>query len=883
MENFNYLYKYECSETIARFSIQGINSESAGSKPVEVEIVYTEAKKNLKRIQKMIASYSFKDNQDYFDFFYTCCVLYFTFKAVSFKKNVDEETAVLKELIQKAIQDCKKIKKFDSRISFTEDDFDLLPDSYPQVKCFWNWTPYIEDYDTIFHINLHSNFQQKCRKEYVKLYKTGTCNNKNYDFNLFVIMYFADFWPKSKENYTTWNKNFCHWCACSANKKDYAENLNNFIINYFHAYCTDETNTKGNLYNFYGRYEYYNNHGNRFGFFPGLNPEKTKTPEERLNDITECSKIKNYKDAFEYYYPRLHYLFTTIESYKDLCKWAIYDSLFKDKTHGLENLINTVFGELFGGEKKQWNSQILNDIRKDYHNRYKNNPGIVICLYYLLRTMELSYIEKTLIHTNKTELSEKSEAQNLENHNELTKIDLATLLLFKCTYHKIPHEELIFQDETKNSKINEKDSELIEMMLYFAFWENIGYWNCHEHYYIDNSTGDLTYISERKQALHEFYQNFVNGDFSYEAQLKQILNKLTKFLHFNKENCFDSINFSDQCSSIRVIYALSTMYSNPKDSIINLMNYVHELQMKNYSLHIDTKICFEDEDKAETVKKDLDNKFAKVKESDFGFEIPNLMQTFYPFNKISIKETYKDKRDVPGVYGESVEETIEKYKPLPPVLERKITCKLMSETDKKLTISITQIKSDKNDLNYNNGLFKLSRDEDFSITYSNNIRNHYMYDDRSMSVHERVLKCIQRFIEDNKIIDLIKFNYETKKYLESENNDIKGYYGIKNLSLKLDYFTSEIIKAIRPEKQFDDVWTECIGNSGKPNIKSSELRNFSLQEKLGTEFINNLQDFLGIICTTQGLADSDGNEGDFLSLYSTQILIYLSCLAFEFL
>ena len=413
------------------------------------------------------------------------------------------------------------------------------------------------------------------------------------------------------------------------------------------------------------------------------------------------------------------------------------------------------------------------------------------------------------------------------------------------------------------------------MMLYFAFWENIGYWNCHEHYYIDNSTGDLTYINERKQALHEFYQNFVNGDFSYEVQLKQILNKLTKFLHFNKENCFDSINFSDQCSSIRVIYALSTMYANPKDSIINLMNYVHELQMKNYSLHIDTKICFEDEDKAETVKKDLDNKFAKVKESDFGFEIPNLMQTFYPFNKISIKETLKDKRDVPGVYGESVEETIEKYKPLPPVLERKITCKLMSETDKKLTVTVEQNKK---------GTFYLSRKEDFSITYSNNIRNHYMYDDRSMSVHERVLKCIQIFIEENKINDLIKFNYETKKYLESEDSNIKGSSGLINLIKKLNYFTSEIIKAIRPKKQFDDVWKECIGNSGSPNIgNENELKNFSLQENLGTEFINNFQDFLGIICTTQGLTDSNGYEGDFLSLYSTQILIYLSCLAFEFL
>ena len=140
MENFNYLYNYECSETIARFSMQGVNYET-------VNIVYKEAKENLKRIQKMIATYSFKDNQDNFDFFYSCCVLYFTFKAVSFyasyKNKVGKELSSLKELIQKAIQDCKKIKEFDSCISFTEDDFDLLPDFYHPVKCFWNWTPYI--------------------------------------------------------------------------------------------------------------------------------------------------------------------------------------------------------------------------------------------------------------------------------------------------------------------------------------------------------------------------------------------------------------------------------------------------------------------------------------------------------------------------------------------------------------------------------------------------------------------------------------------------------------------------------------------------------------------------------------------------------------------
>ena len=42
---------------------------------------------------------------------------------------------------------------------------------------------------------------------------------------------------------------------------------------------------------------------------------------------------------------------------------------------------------------------------------------------------------------------------------------------------------------------------------------------------------------------------------------------------------------------------------------------------------------------------------------------------------------------------------------------------------------------------------------------------------------------------------------------------------------------------------------------------------------------------VSIICTTQGLVKSVGMdfyESDFLSCYSTEILLYLSCLAFEF-
>ena len=195
----------------------------------------------------------------------------------------------------------------------------------------------------------------------------------------------------------------------------------------------------------------------------------------------------------------------------------------------------------------------------------------------------------------------------------------------------------------------------------------------------------------------------------------------------------------------------------------------------------------------------------------------------------------------------------------------------MLETDKKIKVTISKNKD------------KLWRHEDYEATYVNTIRNHYMYDDRSMSVHERVLKSIKELTEENKVRDLIAYLYEIRQYLvDLLNSDNLHFIGISCLIIQLNKFVAEIIRAIRPQKDFDDVWRECLGPQGEPNFTNQELEKFSMQACLGNQFIFELQDFLGIITTTKGIVDSKNRTTDFISLYSTQIVVYLIYLAFAF-
>ena len=977
-ESFGYIYQYECTETIARISDPGVNLYN-------VEMVQKEAERNLNWVRKMLPSFEFKEEKDNYEFFYTCALLYFTYRAISFKKDVSAELSELKGYIQDAIKRCRAFPDFDGRVCYTEKKTDGRTSCDEDwgfcIKNFWNWKYKISDYDCIFHVNPNSSFQMECKKEYPSLYEKGTCSEETFGFNLYVMMVFAAFWPQSHSSRVSY---FCHWASSSCSTEDYEINLNNFLLNWFYAYCETPYDSKGNLYNFYARYQFFNDTNNRVGyscsaegydreffenaFYNHYILKKKKSEDESSDDLdmefsdfpSDTTSLRNKRwpggdprndrrNARSSRSEKFCFLFNTIESYKEVCTWAVYDSLFKDNTNGLERLVNIVFGELFPSDKRQWYSQILRDIRKEYYWRYSRNPGIIMCLYYLLRSMELSDIERIFYTGEKEKYSEKKTASFEEeiikflqskyySHygKELEdgwayvkKMEEAQNNLVQSSSQGEDSEEekkyfgghilyeLVFSKQgEEEKKIFAEDFQLLNMFLYFAFWENL---SLYEGYLAPCKIIE-TNLSVSDYAKKSFYRNFVKKQFKgysfdYQAELKKNLNVISCFLNFNRKNAFSSLDFSQKTPAIRIIYALSTFYNNPKDSIINLMTYVHELQMQNYSLHVDTSTEFSDENKAIEVTKKWEKNFDHLKKSDFGFLIPRLYQTFEPFDRLFVKDTVFESVNVPGLYGESHVKVEESQKLSFPIFSRSITCKLMCETDKKVEVSIPN--------SGKQGPYRIFRNEDFSVGYANNIQNHYMYDDRSMSVHERVLKSIKIMTEENKVKQLLAFFYSIKEELDSELKKM-GYdekalekdfssgdfskspagrkllfyldwnggqpcawtsIGPLLLRKKLEYFATKIVKKIRPNAKFSNVWKECIGSQGKVNLCKEELRGFSLELTFGQKFIEELQDFLSIICTTQGLVKSVGMdfyESDFLSCYSTEILLYLSCLAFEF-
>lgn len=837
-DSYEYVYTMECSETIARMVNPGIYCS-------DVDIVFKEAKRNLDWVIKMHPIHNNMDERESYDFFYTCGLLYFTFSALSKKKDVQNELETLKSLLQDAIQKCRQFKSFSDVLEFDE-SIEGSGEFYEKIRNFWNWEGYISDYDTVFHIDPYSEYQLKCRSEYESLYKTGTCSEETYGFNLFVMMSVADKWPDSEEisqNYKEDNWGFCHWCASSSNQENYEKVFNNFIVNYYYSYCDDQRDTKANLYNFCNAYDCFNWDHNING----------RTVDEIKRDRIRITIEDDY--ALN---PEQEFLFTTIANHRELCTWSIYDSIFKDTTHGLENLINTVFGELYGGDKKTWGLQIFEDIRTDYHNRYKQNPGIVICLFYLVRNIELFDFESLFSNEGAMETSYFANMMK----------ECLKGLPPNSWRSKSMNEKYVFAKNTMESKeIDKNDDLLISMMLYFAVWEFLGSWK-NDGTYLHKDYG---VVSNRKLLLPMFYEGFLKKDFDYIKTLQAILNKAAEYMNFNKEDSFEGLDLSDRTARLRIIHSLSKVYTSNKDAIINLMQFVHEMQMRNYPLFVDTKTVFNEPNIPAKLKEDWDKNMKKTTDTDFGFNIPYLYQSFAPFNNLMIKYDLKSRENIPGVYGEHIETIKTKYDNTDPILIRNINCKFMLETDKKIKITISKNKD------------KLWRHEDYEATYVNTIKNHYMYDDRSMSVHERVLKSIKELTEENKVRDLIAYLYKIRQYLvDLLNSGNLRVIGISCLIIQLDTFVAEIIMAIRPQKDFDDVWKECLGPQGEPNLTNQELEKFSMQVCLGNQFIFELQDFLGIITTTKGIVDSKNRTTDFISLYSTQIVVYLIYLAFAF-
>ncbi|MCR5399996.1 MAG: hypothetical protein K6E78_00210, partial [Treponema sp.] len=112
-ESFGYIYQYECTETIARISDPGVNYYS-------VEMVQKEAERNLNWVRKMLPSFEFKEEKDNYEFFYTCALLFFTYRAIAFKKDVKKELCELKNYIQDAIKRCRAFPAFATRVGYTE-------------------------------------------------------------------------------------------------------------------------------------------------------------------------------------------------------------------------------------------------------------------------------------------------------------------------------------------------------------------------------------------------------------------------------------------------------------------------------------------------------------------------------------------------------------------------------------------------------------------------------------------------------------------------------------------------------------------------------------------------------------------------------------------
>ena len=421
-------------------------------------------------------------------------------------------------------------------------------------------------------------------------------------------------------------------------------------------------------------------------------------------------------------------------------------------------------------------------------------PALVYCMYKVI-----PYLRKTefdILFEMNPDLDLKDEYLRFKEMQEKKKVISklpASIRIQEFNAHKQEKAryDFIKSESPENSKIrNEKQKEVfkeqyafLSMMFYFLLWD-IGQ-NCTKGYVPDEKI--LTdFFLELSGLMEKFYAPFTDESWNKEARpsvderpvrmeaswiqeetYTRLINEILKMYKINTQiNSFsmypgNTENYEKKSEVLRtLIYNFSHIKHYSRDSVLNVMDFVGEQRRRrNLFCQPDRTKYYKTWKEANDVKNQNENNQIELQSKDCGFEIDEYLQMPIPNADTQMREL---------------------------MLERKLTCRLLNDTDKTLTYEVgekTFTQKNKDGSEKEVTKYYASYTEDYRKTYKNNLYRKVLYfSERNSARHYLDCNSLTGILNDRYPINLLyafidarDFFYDQKEKMGKDKSNPEIY------------------------------------------------------------------------------------------------------------
>lgn len=519
-------------------------------------------------------------------------------------------------------------------------------------------------------------------------------------------------------------------------------------------------------------------------------------------------------------YPE-NFCLTFFEEDRLLLLFKIAIKLNKDLYEPLVNLYKNTFEENF--LLKEDEMKFLEKVWSIKALYISENPGLLYCLCTFFKNIDkkdiFDFFEKTKVDELKEEYAKLNRLPDFRNGRK-NQVDLEVLKSIS--------------DPLSQKKKNEAFIErlpLLEAVFFYRLYELYAPIFQNKISLINDSWTDEEKkqfsldLEENHKSVDAFHQFFIRGNFTEAGEQKKILERISK--NACNKNFFEnlSIDFDKNSEEIcRIVYFL---YHSKKDnlhSFVDFLNHVREKQLKVLPVLPNRFETYtKEEAEAEKLRIEENQKILKEK-IDFGYRI----SFEQPVSTILISSS--------------------------PVLDRIMTIKTFTETDKQYTIFSKP----------KNKFLKLDKKEDFRVTNKNLLYNHYLYSDRNVFTHDAAnYMVIEHLLDDEKtenlllaLMDIRKFlnkmRYDLcsdKKYFQFFKEDYNRYLlGIDYLLMDWNDISKKLLKKLiyADDAIQKDPWKAIIDDKNDTIREkyADRIKNLDYIHDLGKDFLDDLSKFL---------------------------------------
>ena len=462
-----------------------------------------------------------------------------------------------------------------------------------------------------------------------QLSQTGICEDKeHYSFALYYLSAFT--YERDDDSYIfSIDPAFCSivsFAAWFSQGSHILEiHLSDYVLGFFYEFCEQETITK------------------RF-FYTDREIIEKRLSDFQNRDVTISERIMR-NHSFNEVYEWIHFYEMFDCNNRSYTILRLFEKVFLNKSIVIQSSknendeidkINKLFSEkekiigYYSDDAYESAPQLFGQVRDNVTNldRY---PGFVIMLYMLCKEFSLEqfflvFPEKKPYDMRALEKYEwnlipevlgyhnanKGIAEYYDKIFEYYEEDLLKL------YSKVSNDFSIIDKNAYNQYT--KNSEILNMLLYFCAWENVSY----AMKDIDNFHGDIEEYHKTQILTVPFFDACAHDKWREKETITRIFNRVAEILCFtNPSHTFDDFKINTEESNlalVMLIYNLSRTEIEARAAMKEQINFLREIQRQKLPL---------ERSKANLAEAKINQE--KMKKIDKGFKLNNFITQIYPF------------------------------------------------------------------------------------------------------------------------------------------------------------------------------------------------------------------------------------------------------------